>query len=100
MLTGRQALRRVAWRKPCPCLTVCSISAARHDALAVNNLPRLKRKNHALLSGVTARQIIRTLVEENEREDGTFRFDPVRALIALDFAKTEIARMIDGADPR
>ena len=29
---------------------------------------------------------IRTLVEENEQEDGTFRFDPVRALIALDFA--------------
>lgn len=43
---------------------------------------------------------IRTLVEENEREDGTFRFDPVRVLIALDFAKTEIARTIDGADPR
>ena len=31
---------------------------------------------------------IRALVEENELEDGTFRFDPVRALIALDFAKT------------
>ena len=38
---------------------------------------------------------IRTLVEENEQEDGTFRFDSVRALIALDFAKTEIARTID-----
>ena len=35
---------------------------------------------------------IRTLVEENEKEDETFRFDPVRALIALDFAKTEIAQ--------
>ena len=42
---------------------------------------------------------IRTLVEENELEEGTFRFDPVRALIALDFAKTEIARSIDGSDP-
>ena len=38
---------------------------------------------------------IRTLLKENEQEDGTFRFDPVRALIALDFAKTEIARTID-----
>lgn len=38
---------------------------------------------------------IRTLVEENEQEDGTFWFDPVRVLIALDFAKTEIARTID-----
>ena len=41
---------------------------------------------------------IRTLIEENEREDGTFRFDPVRALVALDFAKTEISRTIDGTD--
>ena len=41
---------------------------------------------------------IRTLIEENEKEDGTFRFDPVRALIALDFAKTEIARTIDSSD--
>jgi hypothetical protein len=40
---------------------------------------------------------IRTLIEENEKEDGTFRFDPVRALIALDFAKTEIARTIDSS---
>ena len=42
---------------------------------------------------------IRTLVEENEKKDGTFRFDSVRALIALDFAKTEIARAIDRSDP-
>lgn len=42
---------------------------------------------------------IKALVEENERDDGTFRFDPVRALIALDFAKTEIARTIDKTDP-
>ena len=38
---------------------------------------------------------IRTLIEENEKEDGTFRFDPIRAMIALDFAKTEIAKTID-----
>lgn len=42
---------------------------------------------------------IRTLIEENEKEDGTFRFDPVKALIALDFAKTEIARTIDSPGP-
>lgn len=42
---------------------------------------------------------IKTLVEENEKEDGTFRFDSVRALIALDFAKTEIARTIDSSGP-
>lgn len=41
---------------------------------------------------------IRALVEENEREDGTFRFDPVRTMIALDFAKTEIAKTIDETD--
>ena len=39
------------------------------------------------------------MIEENEKEDGTFRFDPVRALIALDFAKTEIARTIDSSGP-
>ena len=42
---------------------------------------------------------IRTLVEENEKKDGTFRFDSVRALIALDFAKTEIERTIDSSGP-
>lgn len=42
---------------------------------------------------------IKTLVEENEKEDGTFRFDSVRALIALDFAKMEIARTIDSSGP-
>lgn len=41
---------------------------------------------------------IRTLIEENEKEDGTFRFDPIRAMIALDFAKTEIAKTIDAPD--
>ena len=48
-----------------------------------------REKTYALLDE------IRTLVKENEQDDGTFRFDPVRALIALDFAKTEIARTID-----
>ena len=41
---------------------------------------------------------IRTLIEENDKEDGTFRFDPIRAMIALDFAKTEIAKTIDAPD--
>ena len=41
---------------------------------------------------------IRTLIEENEKEDGTFRFDPIRAMIALDSAKTEIAKTIDAPD--
>lgn len=37
---------------------------------------------------------IQTLIEENENEDGTFRFDSLRAVVALDFAKTEIAKTI------
>ena len=37
---------------------------------------------------------IRELIEENEKEDGTFRFDLVRAVVALDFAKTEIEKTI------
>ncbi|MEY8389822.1 hypothetical protein AALA98_00395 [Lachnospiraceae bacterium 45-W7] len=41
---------------------------------------------------------IRTLIEENEKEDGSFQFDPVRALIALDFAKTEITKAIAKAN--
>lgn len=42
---------------------------------------------------------IRTLIEENEKEDGTFRFDVVRVLTALDFTKTEISRTVDRSDP-
>ena len=42
---------------------------------------------------------VKVRIEENEKEDGTFRFDPVRALIALDFAKTEIARTINSSGP-
>lgn len=41
---------------------------------------------------------IRSLIEENEKEDGSFCFDPVRALVALDFAKTEIAKTIEKTD--
>jgi len=37
---------------------------------------------------------IRELIEQNENEDGTFRFDPVAAMVALDFAKNEIRRSI------
>ena len=37
---------------------------------------------------------IHKLIEENENDDGTFRFDIVRAVIALDFAKTEIEKTI------
>ncbi len=39
------------------------------------------------------RQIER-IIQENEKPDGTFRFDAVRAEIALDFAKTEIEKSI------
>lgn len=37
---------------------------------------------------------IRDLIEQNENEDGTFRFDPQRAMVALDFAKNEIRKSI------
>lgn len=37
---------------------------------------------------------IETLIKENENEDGTFRFDIVKAVVALDFAKTEIEKTI------
>lgn len=47
-----------------------------------------KEKVYALLNEIKA------LIEENE-EDGTFRFDSVRAMIALDFAKTEIIRSVE-----
>ena len=35
---------------------------------------------------------IQELVRENENEDGTYRFDLLKAVIALDFAKTEIEK--------
>lgn len=34
------------------------------------------------------------LIKENENEDGTFRFNVLRVVIALDFAKTEIEKML------
>lgn len=37
---------------------------------------------------------IRSLIEGNGNPDGTFRFDTLRAIIALDFAKTEIEKTI------
>ena len=37
---------------------------------------------------------IETLIKNNETEDGTFRFDEVRAMVALDFARTEIEKTI------
>lgn len=39
---------------------------------------------------------IHNLVEENGNVDGTLRFDTLRAMVALDFAKTEIEKMISG----
>lgn len=47
-----------------------------------------KKKLFALL------EEIRELIEENENADGTFRFDPVTAMVALDFTKSEIKRSI------
>ncbi len=52
-----------------------------------------KEKIYALLNEIKA------LIEGNEKEDGTFRFDSVRAMIALDFAKTEIMRSVEKNDP-
>lgn len=37
---------------------------------------------------------IEALVEENENADGTFRFDVVKAVVALDFVKTEIEKTV------
>ena len=34
------------------------------------------------------------LIKNNEKEDGTFAFDPVKAQVVLDFAKTEIEKSI------
>lgn len=38
---------------------------------------------------------IHNLIKENENDDGTFRFDSLRAVVALDFAKTEIEKTIN-----
>ena len=37
---------------------------------------------------------IQELIKENENEDGTYRFDLLKSVIALDFAKTEIEKAI------
>lgn len=37
---------------------------------------------------------IETLIKNNETENGTFNFDDVRVMVALDFAKTEIEKAI------
>lgn len=37
---------------------------------------------------------IEALIKKNETEDGTFRFDEIRTMVALDFAKTEIEKSI------
>ena len=47
-----------------------------------------KEKIYELLSEIEA------LIKNNETEDGTFRFDEVRAMVALDFARTEIQKTI------
>ena len=39
---------------------------------------------------------IHNLVEENGNADGTLHFDALRAMVALDFAKTEIEKMVSG----
>ena len=33
---------------------------------------------------------IKTLIAENEREDGSYRFDLLRVVVALDFVRSEI----------
>ncbi len=47
-----------------------------------------KDKLHQLL------REIKELIDQNENEDGTFRFDMAAALVALDFAKNEIRKSI------
>ena len=38
---------------------------------------------------------IKKLIEENEIEEGKLRFDATRAIVAPDFAKTEIEKSAD-----
>lgn len=47
-----------------------------------------KEKLESLLEEIEA------LIRENENADGSFRFDLVKAVVALDFAKTEIEKTI------
>lgn len=39
-------------------------------------------------------EVLRRLIEENSTEDGDFRFDALRAIVALEFAQTEIEKSI------
>lgn len=43
-------------------------------------------------------QEIEKLIKNNETEDGTFRFDEMRAMVALDFARTEIEKTVTKPD--
>ena len=47
-----------------------------------------KEKIYELLNEIEA------LIKNNETEEGAFRFDEVRAMVALDFARTEIEKTI------
>lgn len=47
-----------------------------------------KEKLESLLKEIEA------LIRDNENADGSFKFDLVKAVVALDFAKTEIEKMI------
>lgn len=47
-----------------------------------------KEKIYELLSEIDA------LIKDNETEDGAFRFDEVKAIVALDFAKTQIEKTL------
>ena len=51
-----------------------------------------KEKIYELLGQIEA------LIKNNETEDGTFRFDEIKALVALDFAKTEIEKSLVKSD--
>lgn len=41
---------------------------------------------------------IQALIKNNEAEDGTFYFDEVRIMVALDFVKTEIEKTMTTTD--
>ena len=41
---------------------------------------------------------IQALVKNNEAEDGTFHFDELRVMVALDFAKTEIEKAVTASE--
>ena len=47
-----------------------------------------KEKIYELIDEITR------LVKNNERADGSFRFDPVRAVVALEFVKMELEKSI------